>query len=155
MVKHSLTEARRALWDLRSNVNADLPLTLSETLRQLGTGKKVGINFVVDGVPQKLPEDIQTNVLRIGQEAVSNALNYAEADKIEVKLSFAETKIRLEVEDDGRGFDVHQSNSNGFGHFGLIGMRERAKKLGGKFDLQSNIGEGTKICVEIPLAKTK
>lgn len=155
MVKHSLTEARRALWDLRSNINADLSTTLTETLRQLVTGKKVEMNFTVEGIPKNLPEDVQTNLLRIGQEAVSNVLSHSEADRIEVKLSFAEKTICLEVADNGHGFDTEKPASDGLGHFGLTGMRERAKKLGGKFDLKSIIGGGTRIFVEIPLAKTK
>ncbi len=151
MVKHSLTEARRALWDLRSNTAAsdNLALMLHDTLKPLLAGKPVTLDFKVNGEPVRLSGDVETNLLRIGQEAISNVVNHASAHSVQVELSFTPQAVRLQVRDDGRGFDPQQHASDG--HFGLIGMRERAMKLGGAFQVQSQPGSGTAVCVEVPL----
>lgn len=153
MVKHSLTEARRALWDLRSDSagDGDLAATLSETLRQLIAGKSIEMNFRATGNPARLPGDIETNILRICQEAVSNVINHASARQVSVEMDFESALVRLRVSDDGCGFDPSLQPSVAGGHFGLIGMRERARKLGGHLSLRSAPGEGTELMVEIPV----
>jgi ligand-binding sensor domain-containing protein/signal transduction histidine kinase len=154
MVKHSLTEARRALWDLRSNAaeNGNLAATLYDTSQRLVAGKPLELDFKVDGEAAKLPGDVETNLLRIGQEAVSNAASHAGARRVEVRLSFGPQEVRLQVSDDGCGFDPGRQTANG-GHFGLTGMRERALKFGGEFALDSRPGAGTEVVVRVPLGK--
>ncbi len=153
MVKHSMTEARRVLWDLRSNASesGDLTVTLGESVKQLTSGKIIETDFKVNGTPHELPGDVAGNLLRICQEAVSNAMTHAKAEHLRISLLFKPQFVCLQIADDGCGFDPKQTPADGIGHFGLIGMRERAVKLGGKFDLKSSLGNGTEITVEVKL----
>jgi signal transduction histidine kinase/streptogramin lyase len=153
MVKHSMTEARRVLWDLRSNQteNGDLTSALGESVKQLTNGKNVVADYKVGGTPRELPGDVARNLLRICQEAVSNAVAHARAKHLQVSLLFETKFVALQIIDDGCGFDPQKPPSDGIGHFGLIGMRERAQKLGGKFDVKSRLGGGTRVTVEVPL----
>ncbi len=90
-------------------------------------------------------------MLRIAQEAVTNALKHAEARKIRVKLHMEARKLCLHIEDDGHGFEQDGVFSSLGGHFGLLGMRERAERLGGELHLASHPGQGTEVAVEVPL----
>lgn len=152
MVNHSLTEARRALWDLRSNTvdETDLSKHLNETALQLTTGRDAHLEFATKGTPHRLSGEATNNLLRIGQEAVNNAIKHADAKIVSVELAFTQESVKLRVTDDGRGFVVG-NDANGNGHFGIIGMRERARKLGGTFVLESVKGKGTEVLVEVPI----
>jgi signal transduction histidine kinase len=89
---------------------------------------------------------IENNLLRIGQEAVSNALKHARANVIEIDLWFEDSAVRLVVRDDGVGFEPAAAEAAG-GHFGLRGMRERVAQLSGKLSVGPGPGGGT--CVEV------
>ena len=99
-----------------------------------------------------MPAVIEGQLLRVAQEAVTNALKHAEAGRIEVELRFADERITLIVRDDGRGFDADHPPSASSGHFGLFGMRERAIKLEADLRVTSQPGEGTAIQIDVPLA---
>lgn len=151
MVRHSLTEARRALWDLRTlSAEDDLATALSNSLKRLTAGRDIATEINVTGTPSRLPAEVETNVLRIGQEAVSNAINHAAPHKIQVKIAFTPQHLALEVTDDGHGFDPHANHTAG-AHFGLAGMRERARKIGAQLDLSSSPHQGTRINLELSL----
>jgi signal transduction histidine kinase len=111
-----------------------------------------GIRIDVETVgcdEERLPWRVETDLFRIAQEAVTNALRHAEADEISVVLDRREGRLRLVVEDDGRGFDpVEASRSD---RLGLVGMRERADILGGTLTVESRPGSGTTIVVEAPV----
>jgi signal transduction histidine kinase len=94
---------------------------------------------------------MEQHLLRIAQEAVTNALKHASARRIGVKLHREARKLYLRVVDDGRGFDQKDAFSTRGGHFGLIGMRERAERMGGELRLASHPGEGTELEVTVPL----
>jgi len=93
-----------------------------------------GIAFTstVVGESRDLPPKIENNLLRIGQEAVNNAVRHARAENISVRLVFDATSVRLNIKDDGRGFDPEAKGVGSNGHFGLVGMRERAREMGGE-----------------------
>ena len=101
--------------------------------------------------PSELPRDMEQHLLRIAQEAVTNALKHAGASKIRVKLHMEARKLYLRIVDNGRGFDQEDVFQSRGGHFGLIGMRERAERLGGELRLASQPGEGTEVEVTVPL----
>jgi signal transduction histidine kinase len=90
-------------------------------------------------------------LLRIAQEAVTNVVKHAGASKILIKLHREARKLYLRIVDNGRGFEEGNAFSATGGHFGLIGMRERAERLGGQLRLASHPGEGTEVEVMVPL----
>jgi signal transduction histidine kinase len=87
------------------------------------------------------------NILRIGQEAVANAIKHGEASQVQVELEYSPEKVVLRVTDDGQGFSPNQANSAG--HFGMLDMRERAEAIGSHLQIDSAPGRGTHITVEI------
>ena len=153
-VRHGIAEARRYIWDLRSPAleNIDLPSALSETARRLTSETGIQAQVEVNGTNRRLPRLVEDNLLRIGQEAVNNAVNHAEAQRIFVNLIFDARRVQLSVRDDGHGF-VHQAAANGqAGHFGLIGMRERAERIGGTLSIHSSSESGTEVVAEVPIS---
>jgi two-component sensor histidine kinase len=153
MARHSLTEAKRSVMDLRTSEleDQDLPAALTASAHRWVAGSPVNLQLDVSGMKQKLPGDLEQNVLRIAQEAVVNALKHANARGIWIELGQDGGVLRLRVKDDGQGFEPSSPFSALGGHFGIIGMRERAARLGGEFAFASRIGSGTEIEVRVPL----
>ncbi len=151
LVRNGMTEARRYVWDLRSEElqKKDLPAALADTTKRLTAD--TGVEAVVDvtGPSQPLPASVEANLLRIGQEAVNNAIRHAQAMHIRVALNFDTRSVQLSVSDDGRGFNT--SGQIADGHFGLIGLRERADEIGGVLTIQSAEQRGTQITIDVPL----
>lgn len=153
-VRHGIAEARRYVWELRSPAleNNDLPTALSETARRLTNETDIQAQVEVNGTFRPLPRLVEDNLLRIGQEAVNNAVKHAQAQRILVNLVFDARRVQLSVRDDGRGFD-NQAVSNGQGgHFGFIGMRERAEQIGGTLSIHSTEGVGTEVVADVPIS---
>ncbi|MCY1021553.1 ligand-binding sensor domain-containing protein [Pyxidicoccus sp. MSG2] len=93
-------------------------------------------------------------IFRVIQEAITNALRHARARRLEVRLESAGQAIRLEVRDDGRGFAAEEVLAGGApGSFGLFGMQERVRDLGGRFEVTSRLAEGTRVVAEVPMAR--
>jgi signal transduction histidine kinase len=153
MVRGSLEEARSTIWNMRSQVleTGDLPRALANILKQMADGSELRTEFNVTGRARRLAPVIENNVLRLGQEAITNATKHAQARNLRVSLEFGEREFCLAVRDDGRGFDTANA-SNGGGGFGLVGMRERATELKGALDVRSRPGEGTEVLLRVPLA---
>jgi signal transduction histidine kinase len=153
MARHSLTEARRSVMDLRSSVleGQDLASALESGARVWTAGSGVEATVVAEGRPGELPQVMEQHLLRIAQEAVTNALKHSGATRIAIRLRTAEGKLFLRIEDNGRGFEEPDVFSSVGGHFGLIGMRERAERLGGELRLESRPGVGTEVEVTAPL----
>ncbi|HLK50065.1 MAG TPA: two-component regulator propeller domain-containing protein [Bryobacteraceae bacterium] len=153
MAQHSLTEARRSVMDLRSTALADrdLAAALESDVRNWTASSGVNIEIHITGGFQKLPEDMEHNLLRIAQEAVTNASKHAQASRIEVKLERTAKAVNLKVIDNGCGFQADDAFAGMGGHFGLIGIRERAERIGGEFRLESQPGAGTEVEVTVPL----
>jgi signal transduction histidine kinase/ligand-binding sensor domain-containing protein len=154
MVRHSLTEARRSVMDLRASAleGHDLPAALSEAAHQWTAGSAVQIRVDVEGESRTLPEETEQHLLRIAQEAVTNAVKHARASQVRIHLAMAGRKLSLSVADNGRGFEQDEAFSEVGGHFGLLGMRERAERLGGELQLHSEPGQGTEVEVTVPLS---
>ena len=154
MAQHSLTEARRSVMNLRAGEleTSDLSSVLTAAAHRWVAGSAIDIHVRICDLRQRLPEDIEQNVLRIAQEAVSNVVKHAGASTVRIELWREERSVRLRVEDDGRGFEPPVTLSVAGGHFGILGMRERAEKLRAQFLLESSPGAGTQVEVTIPLA---
>jgi signal transduction histidine kinase len=155
MVRHSLTEARRSVMDLRASAleGHDLPAALSEAAPQWTAGSTVEIRVDVEGDNRPLPEETEQHLLRIAQEAVTNAVKHAHASQVRIHLEMAKRKLSLRVADNGQGFEQDEAFSEVGGHFGLLGMRERAERLGGELLLHSEPGRGTEVAVTVPLSR--
>ena len=153
LVKESLNEARRSIWELRSQSVAgeDFASRLNNLTHQ---GSKDGdrqITFNVTGALRPLPAQLENELVRIAEEAVRNAQRHGSAKNVDIKLDFEQKLARLSVADDGAGFDLQRYEGPREGHFGLQGMRERAESLGGSFRVESRPDHGTVITVEAPL----
>ena len=151
LVRNSMAEARRYVWDLRSQdlEKKDLPTALNDTARRLTRDREVQAAVQVTGTFRALPSQIENNLLRIAQEAINNSVKHAGARRIMIDLHFDTDALQLRVRDDGHGFDPQQQN--GDDHFGLTGMRERAQEIGGELRILSETDSGTEIIVNVPL----
>ena len=153
MLERSRGEMRMAIWELRDPlleqglVGAVRGLPMRFTLPP-----GVALQIEVEGEPVRLPVATESQLYRIAQEALTNALKHAAAANINVQLVFAPQLVRLEIADDGRGFDADESRAAPRGHFGLLGMRERAEKIGATLAMQSASGQGTRVVVSVPLS---
>ena len=158
MVRSSLGEVRRSIWVLRAQTAKDardLASSLAENLAQLTAEAGIDSSFELTGQPRVLSPDLERNLLRIAHEAVTNAVRHAAPRKISVVLHFSNEDVRLHVRDDGHGFDPASSDLKPRGdHFGLAGMSERTRSLGGELKLSSRPGEGTAIDCRLPYDHT-
>jgi signal transduction histidine kinase/ligand-binding sensor domain-containing protein len=153
MARHSLTEARRSVMDLRASAleGQDLAAALQSGTRMWTAGSPVAVNVDVSGAEKPLPQEMEQHLLRIAQEAVTNALKHAGASQIWIKLHMEARKLQLRITDNGCGFEQQDVFASRGGHFGVLGMRERAERLGGELRLDSHPGTGTEVEVKVPL----
>jgi ligand-binding sensor domain-containing protein/signal transduction histidine kinase len=153
LVRHGIAEARRYVWALRSTAldHNDLPTALSETARRLTADTAVEAQVQVSGTFRPLTQLVEDNLLRIGQEAMNNAVKHSQAQRIFVNLVFDARRVQLSVRDDGQGFDSQVASNGQSGHFGLIGMRERAEQIGGTLSIHSTEGSGTEVVADVPI----
>lgn len=153
MLEHSREEARRSVWDLRNR--------LLETHGLAAALKSLKDSAAIDGGPLVElriigdPCTVSTNydypLLRIAQEALTNALKHAKAKRILISLETTATHHRLSIEDDGVGFDAKVVSPMSAPHFGLIGMRERAEKIGARLELTTRPEAGCIVSIELSL----
>jgi ligand-binding sensor domain-containing protein/signal transduction histidine kinase len=154
LVRHGIAEARRYVWDLRSQAldKNDLPAALGDTARRLTAETAVSAKVEVSGTFRPLSHLIEGHLLRIGQEAINNAVRHAQARNILVHLKFDAKRVQLSVRDDGQGFDYQIPENGEAKHFGLLGMQERAEQIGGTLKIDSRANEGTEVLVDVPIS---
>ncbi len=116
--------------------------------------RSVDVNVQTSGPPRMLSPKVEDNLLRVGQEAVTNSLKHSQATQIRIVLDYQPTFVRLSIHDNGQGFEPNGLMAANGGHFGLIGMRERAKQIGGKLEIRSRPGAGTDVVLEIATHQT-
>jgi ligand-binding sensor domain-containing protein/signal transduction histidine kinase len=153
-VRHGIAEARRYVWELRSPTldNNDLPTALAETARRLTEDTSIHAQVEVNGTFRPLAQAVEVNLLRIGQEAINNAVKHARAQRVLINLVFDAKRVQLIVRDDGRGFNQQTVGNGRQGHFGLIGMHERAEQIGGTLSIQSTAESGTEVVADVPIS---
>ena len=151
MLRYSLEETRRSVMDLRSQAleRSDLAGALETLARQMTLNTPAQSSVRVIGPVQRLDAAREHHLLRIGLEALTNALKHGRATRIDIELAFTPDSTSLVVTDDGQGLDSAERASGG-AHFGLQGVRERVDKLGGVLDIDSSPGAGTRLSVMIP-----
>jgi signal transduction histidine kinase len=155
----AITEGRDAVHQLRSGGlnTADLGEAIGkfgkELLTSVNSETRPELSVQVEGTPQPLSPIIRDEVYRIGMESLRNAVRHAHARRIEVELRYSKDDLRLRIRDDGKGIDpVVLGQEHIAGHWGLRGMRERAKLIGGTFEVWSQLGSGTESELAIPAA---
>jgi signal transduction histidine kinase len=151
LVRASLADARTSIWALRSETTEDLPARLRQSCDRVSSGSPARVYLQVKGTYRPVDRKIEDELLRIGQEAVSNAVRHADARRIDVQLVYATSGVSLVVADDGRGFAPSSNGAGPEGHYGIRGMRERAQEIDAVIVLDSAPGNGTRVSVEAPL----
>jgi PAS domain S-box-containing protein len=154
LAQKTLGDARRAVWDLRapSLTSGDFPAAVRAAAEDCLRGTALTLEYVMEGPPRPVDPDIEAVAVRVVQEAITNALKHAAACTVRLKLSFEARGVRLSVRDDGRGFAVDPNFQAYGGHWGLLGMRERATQVRGKLRVRSTPGQGTEVALLVPYA---
>ena len=154
MLRHCRDEARTSIRDLRSVALEQRGLrgALDELLAPLAAECGAHFELEVQGTPRALPGPVEIHLLRIAQQAVANAAQHASPSEIRTQLHYEESTVTLEIRDDGRGFDPEAPAPRG--HFGVLGLRERANKIHAALAIESAPGAGTTIRVVVPAQVT-
>lgn len=152
--RENLSEARRFVWALRPET---LELhSLEEALRRASQrwsqDSRVSVEFITTGTPSNLPPETEVTLLRVAQETLNNVHKHAQASRVTITLSYMDDLVSLDVQDNGRGFHPNGAPASTIlKGFGLAGMRERVQSQGGTMNVESEVGEGTTVVVELPL----
>jgi signal transduction histidine kinase/ligand-binding sensor domain-containing protein len=153
----AITEGRDAVHQLRSGAlsSVDLDQAISNFAKEFLGASAVEpipeLQVLVEGIPQSLNPIVRDEVYRIGVEALRNAIRHANAARIEVEIRYGEDQLRFRIRDNGKGINpVLLARENIPGHWGLRGMRERVKLVGGTFEVWSQLEIGTEVELNIP-----
>jgi two-component system, NarL family, sensor kinase len=150
LARANLDEARRSVQDLRAVPleGRGLAEALSELCKSASQRDGLQVAFEVKGAARPVPGRMETGLYRIAQEALLNVRRHSNARHAVVRLILQPQQVSLVIEDDGQGFDPSQISS---GHFGITGLMERARLMGGALDLKTGLGEGTVVDVVVPI----
>jgi signal transduction histidine kinase len=153
-VRTAVDEARAAVWNLRQNAgeSSDLGSEVERLGNRLAIETGIAVDVSVDGTPVAVAEDAGRSLLMLIREALHNAVRHAAPTKLTVTVVFGSEDLRIEVYDNGRGFESDAA-SGANGHYGLVGMRERVSKLGGSLELETSPGHGTRVRLRVPLKR--
>ena len=138
-------DARRAVWDMRASslVEKPLPIALQEAVRQ--NAASLTIDFTIEGTARRLPGEVEDTIFRVAQESTLNVVKHAGAHRISVTLAYKPRVVRLTITDDGKGFQSNRASAVHGGRWGVLGMRERAGRIGASFAIRSAPGRGTTV----------
>jgi ligand-binding sensor domain-containing protein/signal transduction histidine kinase len=152
LMRHVVDDGRNAVRGLRSSKEGltDLDTAFSRIPEELAVKGTADFRVVVEGPPRTLRPMIRDEVYRIGREAVANAFRHSGAKRIEVDLEYGDNELRISVRDDGKGIDPGVVRSGRDGHWGLLGMRERAENIGARFKVWSSAAGGTEVDLRVP-----
>jgi len=155
IAQKALGEMRSLIFELRPAMLEEKGLPCVLALYVDSIRRKEGLDVIlrVDG-EQRLPGELEQGLYRIAQEALFNVVKHAMAKNVTVELEIRPDRVSLSVEDDGVGFEPSSPPGKGI-TLGLTSMRERAKLLGGEFEIQSQPGQGTRVSVHIPLEENE
>ncbi len=153
-IRLSLTDVRKIIYDLRPMSLDDLGLipTITQLIDKFVEETDIFVEFNVFGIAEKLQSAVELTIFRIVQEALANVRKHSKATRVSVKIEFLKKSIGLVISDNGIGFDDSSSHKvNVDSGYGLLSMQERAELLGGKFELISKLGKGTKVLASMPI----
>jgi len=143
----TLSNARRAIDDLRQPFLDDLDSALRLEIDRFTEATGIPVNFHSDQTPP-LPDPIKETLIRAVTEALTNIAHHAEAQNVEVNIGVKDKSVSVTIQDDGQGFDAASIPS---GHYGILGLKERVRLVNGSFDVQSENGKGTTLKIDVPL----
>jgi signal transduction histidine kinase len=154
----AIVEGREAIWDLRSGsaASSDLARLLTASGEELSgvaasNGGTPAFRVSVKGPPRDIKTVLLDELYRIGREILRNAFRHARANKVEVEIRYDAQELCLRCRDDGIGIDSKVLNDGGLaGHWGLPGVRERARLAGAQLDVWSEAGAGTEVQITVP-----
>jgi signal transduction histidine kinase len=151
LAQSNLGEARKSVLSLTEQQveTAGLAESVQELVARLQAETQIRLELSIQGTPRRLDASIEENLLGIARQAIDNAIQHSHANEIRVELAFKKTGVRLQVTDDGRGFEPSAVPRG----FGLKSMKDRARHCGGKFELETKPGKGTRIAVAIRLRR--
>ncbi len=154
MATYSRTEVQNAVWDMQSPMleNIDLPGALQRVSQGISAGDRPRVTVNIDGVVQPLTSTVEHHLLRIAQEAITNAVKHGDPQNIAIQLRYQADRVALTIADDGSGFVPGKVSTSG-GHFGLHGMQVRAQKIDATISIDSKVGGGTRIELVVPCGK--
>ncbi len=152
IVQHYRAEVRRVIWDLRESATGEKTLqkAVATALHQTVEGRGIAYELNVTGAETDLSKEVEHNLLRVCQEALSNAVRHGMPKRVRISLQYADAGITMRVEDDGSGFDPEAIRVLENGHFGLTIMQERMRRFGGTLILKSAPGKGTVVEASLP-----
>jgi len=156
--EEGITEGRAAIHGLRPEAagQRDLPELLNAAGHESASaqepgGRPASFSVIVEGKQQVLRPMLQDEVYRISREVIRNAFGHAVASRIEVEIRYDQDQLRVRFRDDGKGIDPKILEDGGLpGHWGISGMRERAKRIGARLDFWSEVGAGTEVELTVP-----
>jgi two-component system NarL family sensor kinase len=150
LTRSNLEEARRSVLDLRASPLEGRPLSeaINALVERWEAETGIAVRYRAVNGSRPLPPSVEAALYRICQEALTNVARHAGAERATVRLVATPDRVRLVVEDDGRGFDASEVPED---RHGIVGMRERAEVLGGTLEVRSGPGEGTRIEATVPL----
>jgi len=153
LIAQSQTEVRHSVWNLRCRAleQFDLPSALKSSSRQLTDGTSIHVEVTARGQVRPLPEVIEENLLRIAQEALTNVIKHSGATCAEIELDYGSGNVVMHIKDNGRGFVMDNRTGPDQGHFGLLGISERIKRIRGEAVVTSTPDLGTTVRVQAPL----
>jgi PAS domain S-box-containing protein len=148
LARESLREARRSVKALRPQALEEntLHIALNDLFAKSTSDTPLTAKLTVDGEPRQLPSEWENNLLRIGQEVLTNAVRHSRATEFHCRLSFDTREVRMHLRDNGIGFDPESRHEG----FGLQGIRERAETMGGHLAIMSEKGRGASISIILP-----
>jgi ligand-binding sensor domain-containing protein/signal transduction histidine kinase len=153
-VRCTIDEARRAIWNLRhSHAGESLGVRLSEMAASMGGDAGIPIRIRLKGTAARLESDAEENLLLVVREAIRNAIRHASAASIQLEVQYRRRSVKIRISDDGRGFVPAAIQAQQGPHYGLLGMRERVQRLGGRLQLSSGPGKGTVVGLSVPLKR--
>lgn len=155
----ALNESRSAIQDIRSSgsVVSNFPQALNVIMSKMAEessyegAQRPECSVVIEGSPRQLNPWVDAEILRIAQQSLRNSFQHAHATRIEAEVTFGESNLRVRFRDNGVGIDpdILKTGSR-VGHWGMIGMKERAAQIGAKLDVWSKLGAGTELDLNVP-----
>ncbi|MEH2207337.1 MAG: AAA family ATPase [Nostoc sp.] len=149
LARTGLTEARRSVAALRpqSLEDGNLWTALQRFVATMQSSTETSLICDIIGTPYTLPPETDNNLLRIAQEAFTNSIRYANANEIRIELVYEPTQFCLRIRDNGQGFEANHTTLNR--GFGLLGITERAERIGAQLSIESRLGQGTETSVSV------
>jgi signal transduction histidine kinase len=155
LIEQTIDDLRRTTRALRPIYLEDLGLVaaLEMLVRETSQSSGLPVEFNASGT-ERLPAEVELALYRMVQESLNNAVHHAQAEHVSVRMEFNPQETRLEITDDGKGFEVPKTPAEFTpqGHFGLLGLYERAELIGAHLEIRSAAGKGTRLRIDLPLS---